>query len=581
MFVLDVDPPLGVASLEALTRDHGALPDTLLIRTPRGGLHYWFAGSCPSSVSRIGPKLDTRGDGGYVLVPPSAVNGVEYTYANETNDIAVAPAWIGNAIREARTQQSAAEGVQLDLGENIERARLLLRQYVADDHVAIENEGGDSRTYEVCAEVLDFGLTPQTAFDLLWAEWAPHCKRANGEAPDPAWFKGFLETKIVNAINHKQNEIGAWATPPSADVFAHVATLAPAAPDPKRSRFYPRDEDEQDARPAPTWLVPNLLPADAIALMYGPSGSYKSFLALDLALSLAAGIGGWGAQAQDPMPVVYIAAEGSRGVERLRRPAWREARGVDGPLHFYTVDTMPLIARPTEVIEMVEAIRARGIKPKLLVLDTLARAMAGKNENDAKDAGEFIEAIEMIKRTLGCTVLVLHHTGKDDMRGARGSSALAGGFDTTMEVKSDTDKKLTTVRITKQKDADQPEVPWTFKGEVVGKSLVFNEIDSASYNAIAYENDPFSSIKIGGALRELGAVSGETGITSQVLATHICPPLQSDTPESREKAVGSFAKHLAKFAKGRLAAYTDGEGRTLRWYVPTLDEGTTAPADSL
>jgi hypothetical protein len=71
-FVVDEDPPLGAETLARLTKEHGTLPSTLTVRTPRGGLHHWFTGSCPSTVQKLGPKLDTRGEGGYV--PGAAVN---------------------------------------------------------------------------------------------------------------------------------------------------------------------------------------------------------------------------------------------------------------------------------------------------------------------------------------------------------------------------------------------------------------------------------------------------------------------------------------------------------------------------
>jgi hypothetical protein len=77
-FVLDIDGEIGEASLRDLEAMHGKLPDTYTVRTPGGGRHLWFRGSKPSTVRKLGPGLDTRGRGGYVLLPPSIVNGREY-----------------------------------------------------------------------------------------------------------------------------------------------------------------------------------------------------------------------------------------------------------------------------------------------------------------------------------------------------------------------------------------------------------------------------------------------------------------------------------------------------------------------
>lgn len=78
LFVLDVDGEIGEQTLAALELEHGTLPLTLAVRTPRGGWHLYFRGRCASTVGKLGPKIDTRGYGGYVLLPPSVVAGKSY-----------------------------------------------------------------------------------------------------------------------------------------------------------------------------------------------------------------------------------------------------------------------------------------------------------------------------------------------------------------------------------------------------------------------------------------------------------------------------------------------------------------------
>jgi hypothetical protein len=77
-FVLDVDGDKGRETLAQLELEHGLLPETLSAATPRAGSHLWFKGDAPSTVQKLGPKLDSRGEGGYVLVPPSIVQGKPY-----------------------------------------------------------------------------------------------------------------------------------------------------------------------------------------------------------------------------------------------------------------------------------------------------------------------------------------------------------------------------------------------------------------------------------------------------------------------------------------------------------------------
>jgi hypothetical protein len=569
MFVLDQDGPLGAETIARLTTDHGLLPTTLTIRTPRGpdNLHYWFKGSCPSTVAKLGAKVDTRGEGGYVLVPPSIVSdkGVhgEYSYPSEENEIAEGPAWITETIREGR-EHVAGAAVQLDLESNIARAIALLVSYVADDFVAVQGEGGDNRTYTVAAEVLNLGLSVGKTFEVIRDHWNDHCV--------PPWPLDELQTKVANAAEYSQNEQGAWATPPAATIFAGMEKFAVATKhDPKPNRFYPRDESEQDARPAPTWLLENMLPDQATVIMYGQPYSGKSFLALHIALTLASGIAGFGLGPREPVETVYAAAEGARGIEKLRRPAWREANKLTFPLPFYTIDSVPMIGRPQEVIELIEAIKARKLRPRLLILDTVARMMTGKNENDARDAGELVEALDFLKRELRCTVMAVHHTGKDDERGARGSSAILAGVDTGLEVKvkGKDGLKAFSLHVRRQKDADEPAVPWTFEGRDVANSMALFEIDTAAFNRITKGEDAFGHAKIAAALHELGAIGEARGISTQVLAIHLTPPLMGEDPEEMQRAQGRVARQLSILVKTKLQGYASGDGRHLRWHLPS------------
>ena len=84
-FVLDVDKDSwGFGTLEALEEQFGELPPTRTVKTGRGGLHYHFkypedGTVIPNSSGRLGPGIDIRGEGGYVLVPPSTTEGA-YEY---------------------------------------------------------------------------------------------------------------------------------------------------------------------------------------------------------------------------------------------------------------------------------------------------------------------------------------------------------------------------------------------------------------------------------------------------------------------------------------------------------------------
>jgi putative DNA primase/helicase len=110
-WVLDIDGDEGESSIRALEAEHGALPPTREVLTGGGGRHLWFkyTGPIQSTTGRIAPGIDTRGDGGYVIVPPSIhENGRIYTWSVDSYDqLAIGPDWL---IQLARTKpQSISE----------------------------------------------------------------------------------------------------------------------------------------------------------------------------------------------------------------------------------------------------------------------------------------------------------------------------------------------------------------------------------------------------------------------------------------------------------------------------------------
>ena len=107
--MLDVDPPDGERTLAELQREHGELPATIEVITPRGGRHLWFQpqAGIRNSAGRLGPGLDVRGRGGFGIVPSSAVDGRPYTWSvNAGSTIAIAPAWLVSLLRKTATTRS-------------------------------------------------------------------------------------------------------------------------------------------------------------------------------------------------------------------------------------------------------------------------------------------------------------------------------------------------------------------------------------------------------------------------------------------------------------------------------------------
>jgi hypothetical protein len=201
--------------------------------------------------------------------------------------------------------------------------------------------------------------------------------------------------------------------------------------------------------PPATPLVDGLLDLDSLALAYGASGSGKSFWAVDVAGHVVTG--SWmDGRAVTAGPVVYVAAEGARGLGK-RIAAWCQHHGIYNleqhhPIHWVTQPVH--LHDPAWAEAFIE--HCANLRPVLVVIDTLARCSLGADENSTRDMGQLIEHADRIKRSTGACVLLVHHTGKDTSGGARGSSALKAAVDTEIEIKAA--DQLITVKVTKQKD---------------------------------------------------------------------------------------------------------------------------------
>lgn len=156
---------------------------------------------------------------------------------------------------------------------------------------------------------------------------------------------------------------------------------------PPRPRFRVLRISELADLPAPEYLVHGVLPAAGNGVLYGVSGTGKSFLALDWALAIATGQVAWMGREIQAGPVVYVAAEGQAGLTQ-RIEAWMHANGVTTEPDLYVIPDAVQLLDLADGKALLEAITAKiGEPPVLIVLDTLAKSMAGGDENSTQDMG--------------------------------------------------------------------------------------------------------------------------------------------------------------------------------------------------
>ena len=210
------------------------------------------------------------------------------------------------------------------------------------------------------------------------------------------------------------------------------------------------------AMPPIKFLVDSLFTEHGFSVMYGPPGCGKTFLALDIALCVATGQEFHEMEVKQGA-VLYIAGEGVGGLGK-RVKAWIDKRGVgvnEKELPFYVLPTAVDFTNPADVEKLSATIhlleeRAGGFS--LIVVDTVARALLGADENSATDIGKFVKTCDTLKQRYHAALIGIHHSGKDGSRGMRGSSALLGAVDTSIQIKK-SGAQITLVT-EKQKDAE-------------------------------------------------------------------------------------------------------------------------------
>jgi RecA-family ATPase len=213
------------------------------------------------------------------------------------------------------------------------------------------------------------------------------------------------------------------------------------------------------------YLVKGLLDRGALSLLYGAPGSAKTFAAIDLAHHVFEGAT-WAGCRVAQANALYIACEG--GVMFANRMAARKARfavlRAPVTLSGQNSDAPPLA-------DMVLHLAAtHGVGFGLIIADTLARTMAGADENAGADMVQLVRNVDHLREVTGAHVMLIHHSGKDAAKGARGHSSILGAVDTEMQITCDRETKRRMLTVTKQRDGeDGIEFPFRLKRIDLGR----------------------------------------------------------------------------------------------------------------
>ena len=474
-----------------------------LFKIPEG----WTPPTCKTSIG-----VDIRGQGGFIMCPPSLhESGERYEWLMDQEpwnmEIAVMPKWLCDEI-DALVQQHGGSGGSTGGGIRTQSPDEMLTAFglkqdgreefmtklVWGRMVSLRREApmiSDAFMATECQKAFDLYLTKVKSrlpddgtsqadrlekenrglsmFKQKWKyallQWetdvAEEAKKEPANRPlDLSGIEFDPETGEI--LNEKPNrDLGID------DEFAAVAK--PAIVD--DFRLIPANELVY--KPV-KWLVKDLIPAFSLASLYGKPGTYKSFVALYTASHIALGRSVFGKETTQG-DVVYIAGEGAAGL-KVRYDALRKRHGLPHiPNLYFLQRQLNLRSKIDDLARLVKEIKANNINPALIVIDTLARAFAGGNENASEDMGAFIAMIGLLQQVTGAAVLLVHHSGKDEARGQRGHSSLLGAVDAELELMKLTDDdslhRIGQLTTTKQKDGEDG-LKFFFYMEVVNLSSI-------------------------------------------------------------------------------------------------------------
>lgn len=434
LVAIDVDPRNGgTEAFEALQAEHGPLRSEVMAYTGGGGEHHVFVlppGMHPTLPGSLGPGIDVKCNG-YIVVEPSIhPNGKAYGWEASSSPLdGVAPSplpdWLRGHVRAPTAQESPRNGTA---GKIVEGGR---------------NNYLSRRAYGLKKAGLPASMMVQAIAEI------------NAVDCDPP-----LEADEVKLIASGKRRIGA-------DIVAYMATVGEQAAN--EGGLVLSIEQLAARADAVSWAVKGIIPSQGLGFIYGASGTFKSFLALDYALHRTYGIK-WMNRKTKQADVVYIAAEGGAGLMR-RIKAWHRDRGMmwqDCPLK---VVIIPLTLR-TESTMLREAILEVGAKPGDVIVDTMSQTFTG-NENSNDEVADWMRTVGLeLRDALQCNVMIVHHSGHSATERPRGASAILANADYCLGVFRDEKQMLVTVVFDKIKDSERPD---DTQFELASQELGFDE----------------------------------------------------------------------------------------------------------
>ncbi len=456
-----------VKQLEAeYPEDDRILDHTFTVETPSSGRHLYLlideeVGNA-NGFDKEKTAIDVRGWGGYVIGPGCTIhsdNEIGEAYDHHgvyevINDSSILPCpdWLNNNYLKkpgTRDKNAAVPLMDWDLAVNIAKAVAYLQNHPP----AIQGQNGDSHTYELAAQLRDFGISEEKCIELiLSSDWNDRC--------NPPWPFDELETVVENAYRYSENRPGVKAD--FLGMALEDGTLEAANDNPQTkqvelekqdapsrwNRLIHRGENIHDIKP-PETIIPGWLPAGGVTALLAKRGVGKTVCAIDVALRLATGKRWCGEPVRSGLHVVYLCGEDHENTAGHIK-AWCQKYN-DGviPERFVFVSDVPNAFSDDDIEALLKEIRSdlpEGARV-VTVVDTWQRstAAAKNGQNADQDMQSAFNSLEAVGRFFEGPVLVCFHPPKYDGSTILGSSVIENMTAAILELTEDEAGKLLTV----------------------------------------------------------------------------------------------------------------------------------------
>lgn len=450
LMVLDVDPRNGGDdSWARLTAACGEPPDTPQALTAGGGEHFVFRYDPAIRSAKLAEGVDLLADGRYFVAYPSQVNGRHYVWEASSDPAdGLAPAPLPESWRQAILGRRKAPAA-------------------ANDSIIVGNRNAGLTS--LAGAMRRHGMSESEILAALTVANDSRC-----EIPLPSSELA----QIARSVARYE---------PESDVAASAALGAQAA----EMLLEPESEYRLTrataflSQPSPLrWVIKGWIPEASLAMVYGESGSGKTFVTLDMACSIAAGIA-WQGQRCATGTVIYLAGEGNYGL-RQRIAAWCRHHNVQSLDNLLVSSRAIDIDGPAVGHQITQAIRELASGPVVaIVVDTVNNHMSG-DENSAKDTRMMVNACQSIARTFSAATILNHHTGLsvEAAKRARGSSAWKASLDAAILVTKD--DGVIELSVQKMKDA---EMPAPMLGRLAPVELGWTDDEGQPVRSVAFMRD--------------------------------------------------------------------------------------------